>query len=121
MATILVVDDNAVSQRMLGYTLHKNGHTVIIASNGVQALERLAENAAVDLVMTDIAMPEMDGIELIERIRAQAQYHALPIIVLTASGMDDDRILARQVGVTDFLTKPASSRELIETVARYLA
>jgi two-component system, chemotaxis family, chemotaxis protein CheY len=120
MAVIMVVDDDSIGQRMLGYTLQKNGHRVVQAMNGVQALERLAETA-VDLIITDLNMPEMDGPTLLKQLRADDRYKDLPIVMLTASGQDHDRVEARAAGATDFLTKPTSSRELIETVSRILA
>ncbi len=119
MATILVVDDNSVNLRMMGYTLQKGGHTVITAVNGVQALERLAENPP-DLVLTDLTMPEMDGLTLLKHIRSDQRFGHLPVIMLTASGQDEDRQTARAEGANEFLTKPTSSRELLDTVNRLL-
>jgi CheY-like chemotaxis protein len=119
MATILVVDDDAIGQRMLGYTLQKNGHQVVQAYNGRIALQRLAEQSF-DLIITDLAMPEMDGPTLLQNVRADARFADVPVIMLTASGHDQDRLAARAAGVTDFLTKPASSRELMETVNKAL-
>lgn len=119
MATILVVDDDNIGQRMLGYTLQKNGHQVVSAFNGLLALDRLAEQTF-DLVITDLAMPEMDGPTLLRHIRSDTRFANIPVIMLTASGHDQDRISARAAGVSDFLTKPASSRELMETVTRVL-
>jgi adenylate cyclase len=119
MATILVVDDDAIGQRMLGYTLQKNGHQVVSAYNGRLALERLGEQPF-DLIITDLAMPEMDGPTLLQHVRADARFEHIPVIMLTASGHDQDRIAARASGVTDFLTKPASSHELLDTVNRAL-
>ncbi len=120
MAVILVVDDDPISQRLLGYTLQKQGHQVLSAMNGLLAIARL-DQAEVDLVITDLTMPEMDGPTLLKHLRADPRYAELPIIMLTASGQDQDRIQARAAGVSDFLTKPTSSRELIETVARILS
>jgi len=119
MATILVVDDNPIIQRMLSYTLRKDSHTVLTAANGLEALEHLAQST-IGLMIADLAMPEMDGLELLKHVRADRQLETLPVIMLTASGLDQDRLAAREEGVNDFLTKPASSRELIETVNRVL-
>jgi two-component system, chemotaxis family, chemotaxis protein CheY len=119
MATILVVDDSPVSRRLLGYTLERGGYTVITADHGGQALERLGETP-VDLVIADLAMPEVDGLTLLRQLRADRRYHDLPLVMLTASGQDQDRLTAQAAGANDFLTKPASSRELIETVSRWV-
>jgi CheY-like chemotaxis protein len=119
MATILIVEDHPVTQRVLTYTLQKLGHGVILAVNGREALDRLAETP-VDLVISDIAMPEMDGMTLLKHMRADVRYQALPVVVLTASGQDHDLHEARAAGANAFLTKPTSSRELAETVGRLL-
>lgn len=119
MARILVVDDNATNLRMMSYTLQKNGHTIIPAVHGKKALARLAETP-IDLVVTDLMMPEMDGLALLRYMRADEHYRHLPVIMLTASGQDEDRYVARVEGADEFLTKPTSSRELVETVNRLL-
>jgi CheY-like chemotaxis protein len=120
MATVLVVDDDPVIQRVLAHILKKADHTVLIARNGFEALERLA-TAGVDLAIVDLAMPEMDGLTLVKRLRADERRKTLPIIMLTASGQDEDGVTARTVGVNAFLTKPTSSRELTDVVSRLLA
>lgn len=119
MSKILVVDDDHVSQRILGYTLKKAGHNIIIAFNGQEALNQLSQNM-VDLVITDLSMPGMDGFELITLLRSDVRYQNLPVVMLTSSGQDEDREIARQKGITHFLTKPASSQELLGIVKRLL-
>lgn len=119
MATILVAEDNKVNQRMISFTLRKNGHKVITVFNGYEALERLNEGS-VDLVIADIEMPEMDGITLVKQLRANNLYKMLPVIVLTASGQSEDHITATAVGANDVLTKPASSQELMDTIDKML-
>ncbi|NJK82225.1 MAG: response regulator [Chloroflexaceae bacterium] len=120
MATILLVEDNPIIQRMYSYMLRKKGHTVVIAENGALAL-RLMEDTPFDLVIADLAMPEMDGLELIGHVRADTRYKGLPIIMLTASGQEEDRERAQAAGANDFLTKPSSSHEFIAAVHRQLA
>jgi len=119
MATILVVDDNPVSQRLLAHTLRKHEHVVVTALNGADALTELNARA-IDLVITDLAMPEMDGIALLQAIHADPRWQNLPVLMLTASAADHDRMIARQAGAAGFMTKPTSSNELIETVTRCL-
>lgn len=120
MATILIAEDNPVNQRMLTFILKKEGHTIITAGHGIEALDRLAETT-IDVVITDIGMPEMDGITLLKHMRADVSYQELPVIVITASGEDVDYATARKAGANDLLTKPVSSRQLIDTVGRVLA
>lgn len=119
MATILVVEDYLVAQRMYSHMLRKKGHTVLVADNGCAALEQLAETS-IDLVVADLSMPEMDGVSLLQHIRADQRYQNIPVIMLTASGQENDRLRAEAEGANDFLTKPASSHEFIETINRHL-
>ena len=119
MTTILIVDDNVISQRMLSFTLEKGGYDVITALHGLEALERL-ESYACALIIADLNMPVMDGLTLLRHLRADHRHRTLPFVMLTASGQDGDRQTARRAGASDFLTKPTSSRELIETVDRLL-
>jgi CheY-like chemotaxis protein len=119
LATILVVEDNPIFQRMIGHTLRKASHTVLVANNGLEALERLAETA-IDLIVCDLSMPEMDGLTLLRHLRREPRYQALPFIMLTASGQDQDRVIASAEGANSFLTKPTSSSELVDTVRQIL-
>ncbi len=119
MATILIVDDSPTVRRMLEFTLRKQGYTVLAAMNGLEALAKLAETA-VDLVITDVSMPELDGISLLRQIRADARWHTLPVVMLTVSGQVEDQMEAQQHGANGFLTKPASSSELLGTVRTFV-
>jgi CheY-like chemotaxis protein len=120
MATILVVEDYLVARRMYSHMLRKKGHTVLAADNGLTALEQMAETP-VDLVVADLSMPEMDGVALLKHLRADERYRRLPVIMLTASGQEHDRLRAEAEGANDFLTKPTSSQEFLETIQRHLA
>lgn len=116
---ILVVDDEPNNQRILNYTLNKAGYETITAGNGEAALDLLNENNA-DLAILDVAMPGMDGITLLQHIRTMQKYENLPVIILTGSGDDTERIRAEEAGVQGFLTKPASSKMILETVNHLL-
>src|SRR6476469_7871093 len=105
MSTILIVDDSPVIQRLLSLTLQRAGHHMLAVSNGYEALELLSATP-IDLAIVDLAMPEMDGLTLLQAIRAGAKHPYLPVIMLTASGQDPDRLTAREAGANDFLTKP---------------
>lgn len=115
MSAILVAEDYIVQQRVLRQILSNAGHDVTIAADGLEALEYLAQNVY-DLVILDIAMPEMDGIEVLKRIRADTLTCNLPVIMLTASDDDAHRLAARTAGANVFMNKPASSYEVIATV-----
>ena len=119
MPTILVVDDYSVTIRVLSTQLRKGGYDVVTASNGSEALSQL-EQQKIDLAIVDIAMPVMDGITLLEQVRSNQQLAGLPIVMLTASVLDDDRLRALKAGASGFLTKPVSSWELLDIVNRQL-
>ncbi|MCA0457390.1 MAG: response regulator [Chloroflexi bacterium] len=119
MAKILIVEDYPVTQRVLSLTLKNSGHEVQIANHGLEALQQL-DSGSVDLALVDIAMPEMDGLELLRHLRNDARYQELPVIMLTASGQDEDRAIALTIGADGFLSKPTSSRELLDTINRFV-
>jgi CheY-like chemotaxis protein len=119
MATILVAEDNRVNLRMLTFTLEREGHQVIPAGDGLEALEQLADNT-VDLLLADIEMPRMNGMTLVKRLRADERYSRLPIVVLTASMEQADHQAVIEAGADSVLIKPASSYELTDMVERIL-
>ena len=119
MSRILIVDDDPTNQRILSYTLSKKGYETIIASNGEVALAILG-HSDVDLAILDVAMPVMDGLTLLKNIRALEKFENLPIIILTGSGDDAERHRAERQGVQGFLTKPSSSKTIVDQVERLL-
>jgi len=122
-ARILLVEDDLINQRVAGEMLRRAGLEVIVANNGVEALERLARQpvyAAFDAVLMDLEMPELNGIEATQRIRANPSWAALPIIAYTAAVLLHDRQKCLAAGMNDFLTKPAKPRELIEVLVRHI-
>ena len=119
-ASILVVDDYVVTQRVLSTQLRKGGYEVTTAGSGQEALCFLAQRTF-NLAIIDVAMPEMDGITLLEKVRKERGETKMPVIMLTASALDEDRIRAQAAGSSDFLTKPISSWELLDVIHRQLA
>jgi two-component system, chemotaxis family, chemotaxis protein CheY len=115
MATILVVDDSPVMQRLLTLMLERNEHEVIAAGNGREATTYL-EQGRVDLIITDVNMPDMDGLTLLQQLRADSRHKDLPVVVLTASSQEGIRRMAAQRGANGFLTRPTSSWELKQIV-----
>ncbi len=109
MAKILIVEDEANIRLLLEIRL-KSRYTVIAAANGAQALE-LIEQGGVDLIVTDIMMPEMDGYELVETLRARGD--TTPVIMLTAKDTLTDKGQGFMVGCDDYITKPVNFEELI--------
>lgn len=120
MGVILVVDDEPVTQLMLGLMLQRSNYKVITAVDGQEAMNHLAIEK-VDLAIIDVNMPKMDGMTMLQRLRADKRYENLPVIMFTAQGQERVREEAAQKGATGFLTKPASSAEVTSTVARYLS
>ena len=116
MATILVVDDDAHIREVVQYTLERDGHAVVSAKDGVEALDRAA-GGDVDLVLLDVLMPELDGLAVCRRLRAQ---RAVPIIFLSSRGEEVDRVLGLELGGDDYVTKPFSPRELAARVGAVL-
>jgi len=116
MATILVVDDDAHIREVVQYTLERDGHAVVSAKNGVEALDR-ASDGAIDLVLLDVLMPELDGLAVCRKLRAQ---RAVPIIFLSSRGEEVDRVLGLELGGDDYVTKPFSPRELAARVSAVL-
>jgi DNA-binding response OmpR family regulator len=116
MHTILVVDDDpTVSEVVTGY-LERAGFSVDRAADGPEALRRAADRPP-QLVVLDLMLPRMDGLEVCRRLRENA---AVPVIMLTARGDEDDRILGLEVGADDYVTKPFSPRELVLRVESVL-
>jgi CheY-like chemotaxis protein len=116
MASILIVEDTGLTLQLLYYLLQRRNHTVYKATNGFEAMDNLLENS-IDLIITDIHMPEMDGLSLLEKIRSNEQLQGLPVIVLTASGLESIEKMAFEKGATAFLTQPFSSVELERIVS----
>lgn len=109
---ILIVDDEPQITRVLRTSLQSNGHEVTVARDGVEALA-LFMKAQPELVITDLAMPGMDGIELTREIRARSQ---VPIIVLSVRSQDNAKVAALDEGADDYITKPFSIQELLARV-----
>lgn len=119
MAHILVVDDDVVSQRIMKHVLNRAGHAVQLASSAGEAL-RYALATQFDLAILDISMPDVDGVELLRMLRRHPTYGDCPIIMLTASSLDDDRIRSHEAGASYFMTKPVASAQVIAVVESLL-
>ena len=119
MATILVVDDSAADQQLAGQLLERHASWVAVyAENGLRALERLQEQP-VDLVLTDLLMPELDGLGLVARITEE--HPRVPVVLMTGRGSEEVAVQALKAGATSYVPKKALVRELVEVVDRLLA
>ncbi len=114
---ILIVDDSASMRALLYHALSANGFHVEQADDGLSGLEWLAMNE-VDLVITDINMPRLDGFGLIERLRAGTRHRDRPILVLTTESSREKKDRARNAGATGWIVKPFDPEKLVATVRR---
>ena len=119
MAKVLAADDSSSIRKMVAFTLKGAGHKVILAEDGVEALDK-AKQGVVDLVLTDINMPNMDGICLLKELRELPDYKYTPILVLTTESGSDVKSKGREAGATGWIVKPFNPDKLLATIARIL-
>lgn len=117
--TILTVDDSPSIRQMVGFTLRQAGHTVFEAADGQDALAKLRQRPA-DLIVTDLNMPNMDGIELIRQVRALPACRFVPIILLTTESQPAKKLEARAAGATGWIVKPFTPEQLVAVIAKVL-
>jgi len=119
MATILAVDDSASMRQMVSLTLREAGFDVIEAADGVEALGK-ARVRRFDLVLSDINMPNMDGISLIRELRALPEFRFTPILMLTTESTGDKKQEGRSAGATGWIVKPFNPEQLLATIRKVL-
>jgi PAS domain S-box-containing protein len=116
---ILIVEDNPANQKLAAMILRKAGHEVFLAGNGREGVDFLRRNR-VDLVLMDVQMPGMDGMQATEEIRGEPDIAGIPIVALTAHAIKGDRERFLKAGMDDYVAKPLRRRELLESVSRWL-
>ena len=119
MAKILAVDDSASMRQMVSFTLKGAGHDVVEAVDGVDALQK-AKNNHVDLVLTDVNMPNMDGVTLIRELRSIPDYKFTPMLTLTTESGSEKKSEGKQAGATGWIVKPFSPDQLLATINKVL-
>jgi two-component system, chemotaxis family, chemotaxis protein CheY len=119
MKSVLVVDDSTSMLQMISFTLKDAGYDVTEASDGSEALN-IAKQKAVNLVLTDINMPVMDGITLIKELRQLPAYKHIPILCLTTESSDMKKMEGKKAGATGWIVKPFSPEKLLSTMGRVL-
>ena len=120
MVRILAVDDSASMRKMVSIALVGAGYEVEQAADGVEALQ-IAEKRKFDLVITDVNMPNMDGITLVRELRGRASYKYIPMLVLTTEATAERKQQGRTAGATGWLVKPFNPERLLATIAKVLA
>ena len=120
MKTILIVEDNEKNMKLVRDILRHNGHATIEAQTGGEGV-RLASERRPDLILMDIQLPDIDGIEALRRIRQDAALDAVAVIAVSASVMPDDQQKIVTSGFDAFVTKPINLKQFLDTVKRFLA
>jgi DNA-binding response OmpR family regulator len=117
---ILVVDDEPDALEVLGFKLREAGYVPIFAKDGTRAIA-IARDERPDLIVLDLMLPEVDGLEVCKILRRDASTASIPIIMLTARAAEMDRVLGLELGADDYVTKPFSPRELVIRIKKQLA
>lgn len=117
--TILTADDSPSMREMVGFTLKNAGYQVVEAVDGRDALSKMAAGA-VQMLITDLNMPNMDGIELIRQVRALPQYKFIPIIMLTTESQDDKKQAGKTAGASGWIVKPFRGEQLVTIARKFL-
>jgi two-component system chemotaxis response regulator CheY len=120
MTRILIVDDSPSMRQMVGLTLKSAGYEVLEACDGREALNIAKEQAPVDLVITDVNMPNMDGLTLVRELRMLPHYRGVPLLVLTTEASAEKKLEGKAAGATGWVVKPFSPDRLLATIARIL-
>ncbi|HEY8889597.1 MAG TPA: response regulator transcription factor [Clostridium sp.] len=116
---ILVVDDEEHIQELIKFNLEKSGYKVICADNGIDAI-KLAKEQMPQIMLLDIMLPGMDGLDVCKEIRKDSNMSNMPIIMITAKGEEIDKIIGLELGADDYITKPFSVRELVARIKAIL-
>jgi two-component system, chemotaxis family, chemotaxis protein CheY len=117
--TIMTVDDSASLRQMVSFTIKQAGYNVIEAADGQDALSKL-NGSQINMFITDLNMPNMDGIELIKNLRSNSDYKFTPIIMLTTESQDTKKQEGRSAGATGWIVKPFKPEQLIAVIKKVL-
>jgi len=116
---IMAVDDSSSMRKMVRAVLQAAGYEVVEASDGVEAIE-YAQDHAVDLVITDVNMPRMDGIALVSQLRQLPGYRLTPILLLTTESSQEKKMEGKRAGATGWIVKPFNPEHLLATISKVL-
>ncbi|CAE6776165.1 response regulator [Nitrospira defluvii] len=118
--TVLVVDDSPTMRQMVAFTLSSAGYQVVEAGNGKEAVGKVNGGTKPDLVVTDLNMPEMDGISLIKEIRKMPALKFTPILMLTTEASDDKKKAGQAAGATGWIVKPFNPEQMMAVIKKVL-
>ncbi len=116
---ILVVEDSPTIRKFVAFAMLSHGYSVIPASDGMEALEKLP-NEKIDLIITDLNMPNIDGLELVRTIRNSSEFKDIPIIILTSLSGQNEVEAGLHAGANSYLIKPFDPKRVVYEVAKYL-
>jgi len=117
---IMTVDDSVSVRQMVSFTLKREGFDIVEAIDGVDALKKLNADDPVHMMITDLNMPNMDGIELIRNVRANPKYKFMPIIMLTTESQDERKQEGKAAGATGWIVKPFKPEQLLGVIKKVL-
>ncbi|WHZ25210.1 MAG: Chemotaxis regulator - transmits chemoreceptor signals to flagellar motor components CheY [Nitrospira sp.] len=118
--TALIVDDSPTMRQMVAFTLTNAGFTVVEAQDGRDAVNKVAGGGKMDVVVTDLNMPEMDGIALIKELRKLSAFRFTPILMLTTESAAEKKQAGKEAGATGWIVKPFNPEILLKTIAKVL-
>jgi len=116
---VLVVDDDKTTRKMLSLILKSKGYDIVTAENGIEALQKLGLEE-INLILIDMNMPYMDGIEFTRQVRANNQFCEIPIIMITTEADEEEKRKAYDAGVDDYLVKPTNAQEITESMKKIM-
>jgi len=119
-ARLLLVEDNLVNQKVVLAILRKKGYQIDVANDGREALDKLDRQAPYDLILMDVQMPVLDGLEATRAIRREPKWEKIPIIAMTAHAMNGDRERCLQAGMDAYISKPVQPAHLVATIEKHL-
>lgn len=117
--TVLVVDDSTSMRQMVAFTLKSAGFSVVEGGNGQEGLQKL-DGQRMDLIISDLNMPVMNGMDMIRQIRSRPQYKFTPILMLTTESQDTKKAEGKAAGATGWIVKPFNPQQLLQVVAKVL-
>ncbi len=117
---ILIVDDSKTVRNLVAFIMKKEGFKVIAAEDGLDGLEKLYSSEKIDLIISDINMPRMDGFTFIKNVREQEAYRDIPIVVLSTEGQEKDIETGLSIGANLYMVKPAQPEKMVRNVKMLL-
>jgi len=118
--TIMIVEDSASMRGLISMTLKNNGYEVIEASDGKEAVKRLSSAGKVDLIITDLNMPNMDGIQFIKTVKGDSKHRFIPVVMLTTESQDTKKEEGRLAGAKAWIVKPFKPEVLVGVVKKII-